>query len=396
MKTYYYFNADHDLALANGSNRYDAPISAQKLIADLSTLPAWYADGGTIITPSEVPSSWGCNIFQQLSLKVDFISIKQFEKDNQPSDKLNLWGWNRAVCSKLHRQAIYDIDEYKRMASRSRCISLLQDIKDEGYISDEFCVPIECSSEKETYLAIERFDNKAVIKAPWSGSGKGLTWVSGALPEQTKGHLKRILSQQGSIICEKIFNKKIDFAMEFRMENKKCSFAGYSLFKSDGKGTYRGNILASDSEIERCLSKHVDLENIENKKNFLQKWFEKNFSIYEGFLGVDMMIYEEDGMCFLHPCVEINLRMNMGVVCRLFYDKYAREGSVGEYSIIHGKNSSELLNFSKKMSQEYPLKIENGRIETGFLQMTYVGNDSEYMAYSLFNSDAMRGKIKLI
>ena len=35
----------------------------------------------------------------------------------------------------------------------------------------------------------------------------------------------------------------------------------------------------------------------------------------------------------IHPCVEINLRMNMGVVARLIYDNYVCDGVQGRYVI---------------------------------------------------------------
>ena len=33
----------------------------------------------------------------------------------------------------------------------------------------------------------------------------------------------------------------------------------------------------------------------------------------------------------IHPCVEINLRMNMGVVARFLYDRYVRSDSTGRF-----------------------------------------------------------------
>lgn len=35
----------------------------------------------------------------------------------------------------------------------------------------------------------------------------------------------------------------------------------------------------------------------------------------------------------IHPCVEINLRMNMGVVARFLYDRYVRSDSTGRFVI---------------------------------------------------------------
>lgn len=44
---------------------------------------------------------------------------------------------------------------------------------------------------------------------------------------------------------------------------------------------------------------------------------------YAGYLGVDMMICRFALLpeFRIHPCVEINLRMNMGLVSRMLYDR---------------------------------------------------------------------------
>ena len=39
---------------------------------------------------------------------------------------------------------------------------------------------------------------------------------------------------------------------------------------------------------------------------------------YEGIVGIDMMVVRGG---LIHPCVEINLRMNMGVVAMKLYEK---------------------------------------------------------------------------
>ena len=49
MEALYLFNPENDMALACGDPYYMAPASARRMAAELSVLPAWYAEqGGTV------------------------------------------------------------------------------------------------------------------------------------------------------------------------------------------------------------------------------------------------------------------------------------------------------------------------------------------------------------
>lgn len=50
----YCFNPEHDLAIANGNENFQAPESALLLASDLSLLPAWYAEEGSMVMSEQV------------------------------------------------------------------------------------------------------------------------------------------------------------------------------------------------------------------------------------------------------------------------------------------------------------------------------------------------------
>ena len=72
--------------------------------------------------------------------------------------------------------------------------------------------------------------------------------------------------------------------------------------------------------IERYLSSYVGLEPLLLLQKEMRRILETLLrdTEYQGYLGVDMMIYQDsESNCFLiHPCVELNLRMSMGMVAR--------------------------------------------------------------------------------
>jgi hypothetical protein len=97
--------------------------------------------------------------------------------------------------------------------------------------------------------------------------------------------------------------------------------------------------------------------------------------------GVDMMICNTLSGFKIQPCVEINMRMNMGVVSRLFHNQFMNEDGEGEYIVDYFKKPESACKFHERLQQESPLKIKNGKIVSGYLSLTPVTADTHYVAY---------------
>ena len=110
-------------------------------------------------------------------------------------------------------------------------------------------------------------------------------------------------------------------------------------------------------------------------------------SVYKGYLGVDMMICrfpENEKTAFrIHPCVEINLRMNMGVMTRFLYDCYVHPDSAGCSGIDYHPSEGEALKEHERMSATYPLEIREGKVCSGYLPLVPVHKRSCYRAWML-------------
>ena len=133
---------------------------------------------------------------------------------------------------------------------------------------------------------------------------------------------------------EPFYDKVKDFAMEFQVTDEGVRFAGYSLFEADARGIYKENLLASDEAIGTMLAEYVSDELLHRLQQVLSVELEACLGdAYRGYLGVDMMVVRKAGSYAVHPCVEVNLRMNMGVVSRLFFDRYVCREAVGRYVI---------------------------------------------------------------
>ena len=161
---------------------------------------------------------------------------------------------------------------------------------------------------------------KAVVKAPWSSSGRGVKYVS-ADEFRTNGEypafqrwVSNIIFRQGGVTVEPYYNKVKDFGMEFEMLDGKVHYLGLSLFDTV-KNAYTGNLLCSEEEKVEIMKKYISevalLSARQKIIDIVEPALKEN---YNGPFGVDMMIAAKDGQLELVSCVELNLRRTMGHV----------------------------------------------------------------------------------
>ena len=182
---------------------------------------------------------------------------------------------------------------------------------------------------------------------------------------------------------EKALHKIQDCAMEFYSdEHGQISFSGYSLFQTDEAGIYKNSFLLSDSEIEKALQEFISIDLIREVRTQLLLFFEQQItSNYRGYFGVDMFIFTDtEGIYRLNPAVEINMRMTMGMVARLVYDRFVEPGKKGVFSIQHALHFGELLLQDKLQSKQHPLIITNKKIQSGYLSLCPIDENTHYCA----------------
>ncbi len=106
-RTYFLFNPENDLALANGSPYFCAPNSAKMMSADLSLLPLWFAtEAGTVLAENlPVDTDW-LEMISKLELKADWIKKEDFLSDQQTDSDLlfSPWGWSPACVGILQKK----------------------------------------------------------------------------------------------------------------------------------------------------------------------------------------------------------------------------------------------------------------------------------------------------
>lgn len=389
-KALYLFNPEHDLALASGEANYMAPASARRMASELALLPMWYAEeGSAVLAPSAYNLDYVKKIQELLGLSVDLIT--EPELAIEPDLDIRPWGWDVALRKRLSVLGVDEVllpsmgqlNDLREYSHRSKAVALLPELQ----LNECFCGESYYLKTPEEWKRFVEGRKECLLKAPLSGSGKGLNWCKGIFTPFISGWCTRVAASQGGVIAEPIYNKVEDFAMEFYSDGAgELTFVGYSLFHTGKSGMYEGNCLLSNEAIRKKLSQYVPLEALMDLENCLKYRLSALVGIvYKGYLGVDMMICRfpenEKPVFRIHPCVEINLRMNMGVIARFLHDRYVRPGSTGRFVIDYHPSEGEALQEHERMSATYPLESREGRVYSGYLPLVPVHKRSCYRAW---------------
>lgn len=389
-KALYLFNPEHDLALASGEANYMAPASARRMASELALLPMWYAEeGSAVLAPSAYNLDYVKKIQELLGLSVDLIT--EPELAIEPDLDIRPWGWDVALRKRLSVLGVDEVllpsmgqlNDLREYSHRSKAVALLPELQ----LNECFCGESYYLKTPEEWKRFVEGRKECLLKAPLSGSGKGLNWCKGIFTPFISGWCTRVAASQGGVIAEPIYNKVEDFAMEFYSDGAgELTFVGYSLFHTGKSGMYEGNCLLSNEAIRKKLSQYVPLEALTDLENCLKYRLSALVgTVYKGYLGVDMMICRfpenEKPVFRIHPCVEINLRMNMGVIARFLHDRYVRPGSTGRFVIDYHPSEGEALQEHERMSATYPLESREGRVYSGYLPLVPVHKRSCYRAW---------------
>ena len=317
------FNPEHDIALAYNSILFTPPHAGRELRSDLGFIPALWADDGDFVLVDDVEAALErVRHIRSLAHDVVFVSkndIPALVADAPDTLKIDPWGWDKALCHNLQRYGIPSemlpanetLDDIRTMSGRGWANKLRSQMA--IYKKGVIAIPREHTSVDDFLQSYSSYyHHRAVVKSPWSSSGRGVRYFSGELRKQELGWLKNVIQQQGSVVSEVYYNKVKDFAVEFYAHaDGSVEYAGLSLFKTIN-GAYTGNVIASETEKWQMLGDNsvanVLRETIDELIVILQPYMK---GVYCGPFGIDMMLLPER---ILHPCVELNLRRTMGHV----------------------------------------------------------------------------------
>jgi hypothetical protein len=208
------------------------------------------------------------------------------------------------------------LEEVRRLSSREFACGYIKDLlaemKDERLLGSE----MKWIDNLNPNPNLSTLNPQLIFKSPWSSSGRGV-FVSSGFDANTEHRLQGFLSSQGGFVVDKFYaDKVLDFAMEFYVnDDKSVDFLGWSVFHAGENGAYGYNYVES----QEVLLLRIDTD--ETLLHRLIEYHKKHLAqtAYRGPVGIDMLKTAEE---HIHPCLEINFRMNMGILSLLLHERY--------------------------------------------------------------------------
>jgi hypothetical protein len=273
-----FFNPSNDMALAANVRQYLPPRRIQQMEADLVDLAKMWEN-------TRFAGPWGWSLatkqrYRQMGLAEGLL----------PSDE-----W---------------LAQLRGLSSREFACRYIKDLLAE--IADERLLGSEMRWMDR--LCVE--PGTRIFKSPWSSSGRGV-FVSSSCDDHTESRLRGFLSSQGGFVVDRFYaDKVLDFAMEFFVDDDHTvDFLGWSVFHAAEHGAYGYNYVESQEELLRRID--VDASLLQRLVDYHKVHLSQ--TSYRGPVGIDML-KTTDGR--IHPCLEINFRLNMGILALLLHERY--------------------------------------------------------------------------
>lgn len=326
------FNPEHDLALAANLRQFTAPHAGRQLRSDLSFIPALWADEGDLVLVDDIDNARDKvrHLGTKLVDKVEFITKVQLEHliKTEFLDSVHPWGWDLSLKGELERIGMPEI-----VMPGDAILNKVRALSSRQWTAEHLQSGVQFVQTVTDVKSLVREWGKAVIKAPWSSSGRGVRFVSadefreGSDYPSFERWVGNIIYRQGGVTVEPYYNKVMDFGMEFEMVDGNVLYRGLSLFDTI-KNAYSGNILCSEDKKEEMMAQYVSPERLLQIRQHIIDVMEPALKgNYSGPFGVDMMIYAKDMNALnqvistdmpsdfgVNECIEVNLRRTMGHV----------------------------------------------------------------------------------
>ncbi len=397
--TIYYFNPTCELAVANGSFSYMPPLLLQEMERDLSIIPFVFGTEKDFILTDDPPSPEFINRLKNAGFKIPtFCRLIELEALPTGSfDSIIPWGWSPAAHFKLKNLKEKCSEEFKKspvfnwktehrlLYERSTSLNFLYEIlknnPHDWIINQAMCgIKAESCNEIEDLLSKHQ---AIVLKAPLSSSGRGIQIIrKSKLNESNKQWISGVLKQQNYLIAESYLEKLIDLSFQFQVKDHlEVEYLGYSIFETSSNGQYNGTFIHPDLNVLLPDEDFTELmEKIDATAGLLKEALQKSeyAKHYRGYLGVDALIFKNLNRLTIQPCIEVNCRMNMGVLCLQLEKKIDKDTS-GKFETSMLKHN-EFQNYSTRFFKN-ELKFRNGKISAGDLPLAEPKPSKKFGAY---------------
>lgn len=315
------FNCSNDMALAAGVSHYVPPKRIQQMESDLASLSRWWHD-------TCFAGPWGWSAATKRRYRLMGIDESLLPSDAWLAEVRRLSSREHA-CLYIERMLrdeslplAHLVGEHMRFCRQADLQAMEQLAMEQ--LAEERPLSMEQAGE-QSLRALQR---PLIFKSPWSSSGRGV-FVARGMDERALSRLRGFVSSQGGFAMDRFYERKlVDFAMEYYLDGEGTAiFLGYSVFSAGEGGAYGFNYVEPQSALIERIGVAPEL------LASLQAYHAAHLASlpYRGAVGIDMMkVLDADGKEKVHPCVEINLRMNMGVLALILWRKMGSSGFLAD------------------------------------------------------------------
>lgn len=383
MKPLYIFNPENDLALASGVANYTAPASARKIKSDLQLLPIWVADKPCCIYAE--PTEMNRMFLHSVAADLRGVADVEIYTDKSSVSEIRPWGWSRTLCEETGRiglaecgKPLAELEALRQLSHRRMSVSVFRFLNAHfpEFILPE--MPEVCADIEAVEKAVARFGT-AMLKVPWSSSGRGVCRAKSSDFGLYRDWAKGIIRRQGAVVCEEFLDKLQDFAIEYHADKGRVRFVGYSVFYNTAQMSYDHALVAPTAKLHDRLSRYFPGRGLNELTEAMRCCLQSLIpEFYSGYIGVDMLAYRRsDGTIGVNPCVEVNLRMTMGVVASELGNKILNPERTGKMSVICHRSEKEVRKYISSLPRP---EYQDGMLNGGAQLLSPVGSDTLYTA----------------
>ena len=206
--TLHIFNPEHDIALAYDNKYFTAPHAGRQMRHDLDYLPVlWAKDGDYILVENVNSARIHARRFMSYGQQVHFIDSDNIEQIIDEVTEVMPWGWDSAIKFQLEQLGIKanvlptdeNLSAIRELSNREYASHVLRELRE--LLDEDILIGESFSARNVAELTslLEKID-KAVIKAPWSSSGRGVRYIDTMIDPAILNWANNVIKQQGSIM----------------------------------------------------------------------------------------------------------------------------------------------------------------------------------------------------
>ena len=263
----FYFNPTCEMAVANGHTSYMPPVRLRQFELDLEAIPLWLAGPNDLVLVIKPVPAEHIDKLETLGFSVPKFITSCNGLDNYEIDELHPWGWSLAAHKYLeaYKASIGTAwlenpmsrwnETHRLLLSRLSGLELIENTMEklpgEYDLLEIPQVPLKVSSLDEIRNLSDQIAFPALLKTPWSASGRGLFKIEESNQlMQINSWINGKLKQQKFLLSEPFLKKVQDVSFHFWADRNGIRFLGVTFFKTDEKGQFVGCFTQSHKNVE--------------------------------------------------------------------------------------------------------------------------------------------------